>query len=59
MTVVKVDPGVCGFICSVLTTKKALDKVDVRIESKCDMVTALGQALQEVTIQDLFKRPFQ
>lgn len=58
MTSVKVDPGICGFACSVQTSKKAHDAVDVRVECECEMVSELGDKLKEVTIQDLFKRPF-
>lgn len=58
MTTVKVEPGICGFQCSVSTSKKAPDAVDVRLECECKMIAALGSALQEVTIHDLFKRPF-
>ena len=58
MTSVKVDPGICGFACSVQTSKKAHDTVDVRVECECEMVSELGDKLKEVTLQDLFKRPF-
>jgi hypothetical protein len=58
MTRVKVEPRVCGFAWSVQTSKKAHDAVDVRVECGCDMVAELGDNLKEVTIQNLFKRPF-
>jgi hypothetical protein len=58
MTSVEVEPGICGFACSVQTSKKAHDAVDVRVECGCDMVAELGDQLKEVTIRDLFKRPF-
>jgi hypothetical protein len=58
MTRVKVEPGICGFAYSVVTSKKSHDALDVRVECDCDMISALAKAPQEVTIQDLFKRPF-
>jgi len=53
---VSVTPGICGFPCKVIATRKAKRVASIEIVgSDCKMINNLGASLREVSIVDLFK----
>ena len=52
-----VDPGICGFTCTVKSTSK--DKKTAQIEiygSGCTMIQELAGTVKEVSMQDILFR---
>jgi len=58
---VKVDPGICGFVCSISAWKEGT-QVEFDIQSDCDQIKKVGLCLGRIKIKDLFvpltKSPF-
>ena len=58
---VNVDPGICGFMCSVSAWKEG-SGVEFRIRSQCGQIKSLAHGLGPVDMKDLFvpltKSPF-
>ena len=53
---VSVSPGICGFVCQVMATRKSKKIAAIKIiGSECKMIKKLGENLLEVTLFDLFK----
>jgi len=53
---VSVTPGICGFVCQVIATRKSRRTATVEIlGSGCKMINKLGTSLPEITLADLFK----
>ena len=53
---ISVTPGICGFVCKVIATRKSKRVADIEIiGSKCKMINDLGTTLPEITLFDLFK----
>lgn len=52
---VSVTPGICGFVCKVVATRKSKRVASIEIVgSECKMINNLGASLQEITVVDLF-----
>jgi hypothetical protein len=51
-----VNPGICGFLCQVVVTRKSkrIAKIEI-IGSECKLINQLGSRLSEITFFDLFK----
>lgn len=53
---VSVDPGICGFPCTIVVTAKARRQVKVEITgSDCKHVQQLGAQVTEIGLKELFK----
>lgn len=53
---VSVIPGICGFDCQVIATRKSKRVAGIEIiGSHCKMIRNLGASLQEMSLADLFK----
>ena len=50
---VMVDPGICGFICSILAWKDGKE-VKFDIQSECGQIRKLAGTLGPITVRDLF-----
>jgi hypothetical protein len=50
---VAVDPGICGFICSIRAWKEG-KTVRFDIQSECAQILKLAEALDPITLKDLF-----
>ena len=55
MAKVEVNPGVCGMVCNVEVSKKDRMNLEVKIETKCEMVNKLGELIGEVNLRDALK----
>lgn len=53
MVRVTVDPGICGFICSINAWKEG-KAVSFDIRSECDQIKKLAGELGPITLKDLF-----
>jgi hypothetical protein len=54
-TTLSVEPGVCGFHCTIRATKSKDGKVRVSIsDSQCELVLKMSKFFEELTLQDLF-----
>ena len=51
---VKVDPGICGFNCSIHAYKGEGKTVRFEIQSDCDQIQTLATHLKEIGIKDIF-----
>ena len=54
MTRVKVEPGVCGMVSTIEVSKDGM-KMNLKIDSACEMVKQLGEGLAEVSLRDALK----
>jgi hypothetical protein len=55
-TRVIVNPGVCGFRCTIHARKAGKGRVAVNIlDSHCEQVQKMSQSLEEISMADLFK----
>ena len=53
--VVKVDPGVCGFPCTVVARPSGKKSAAIEIlECGCTMVQKMSESLSEISLNDLF-----
>ncbi len=51
---VTVDPGICGFNCSIHAYKGKGKTVRFEIQSDCDQIQTLATHLEEIGIKDIF-----
>jgi hypothetical protein len=51
---VDVDPGICGFICSIRAVKRGKGSVEISIQSDCDQIDKLADRLSVISIKELF-----
>lgn len=56
MTRVVVDPGICGMHTTIEVDKVTKRKVNVKVNSHCEIVAKLGESLTEVDPWDVFKQ---
>ena len=53
--VISVDPGICGFGCTVRSERSGKRSVRIDItESGCTLIQKLADQLPDITLQDLF-----
>ena len=54
-TYVAVEPGVCGFSCTVCAKKSVDGKIGITInDSDCELVREMLKQFHEITLKDLF-----
>ena len=54
-TTLAVEPGVCGFQCTIRAKKSKDGKVQVSIsDSQCELVQKMSEFFEELTLKDLF-----
>ena len=54
-TTLAVEPGVCGFQCTIRAKKSKDGKVQVSISnSQCELVQKMSASFKELTLKDLF-----
>jgi hypothetical protein len=51
---VDVDPGICGFGCSIQATKREKGSVEISIQSECNQVSIMADSLPKINIKELF-----
>lgn len=51
---VKVDPGICGFTCSINAYKDGKYSVRFEIQSDCGQIQDLARDLGKISMKDLF-----
>jgi hypothetical protein len=51
---VQVDPGICGFNCSIHAYKGKGKTVRFKIQSDCNQIQILATHLEEIGIKDIF-----
>ena len=57
MTRVTVNPGVCGMVCNIEVSKVDGQQVNLKIETKCDMICELNKELNILGLRDALKPP--
>ena len=55
MAKVEVNPGVCGMVCKVEISKKDRMNLEVKLDSKCEMVNKLGELIGEVNLREALR----
>ncbi|MFC1920265.1 DUF6951 family protein [Chloroflexota bacterium] len=55
MTRVTVNPGVCGMVSTITVSKKDRWQVNLKIDSKCEMIIKIGEELAEMDMRDAMK----
>jgi len=50
----EVDPGICGFTCSINACKDGEHSVKFEIQSDCDQIQKLSRELGKIEMKDLF-----
>ena len=50
----EVDPGICGFTCSINAFKDGKHSVKFEIQSDCDQIQNLAGDLGKISMKDLF-----
>ncbi len=50
----QVDPGICGFTCSINAFKDGKHSVKFEIQSDCDQIQNLAGDLGKISMKDLF-----
>ena len=50
----EVDPGICGFTCSINAYKDGKHTVRFEIQSDCDQIQNLARDLGKISMKDLF-----
>jgi len=58
MKKVHVDPGICGFKCSIKAEKADGQIVRLTIESECKQIQKLAEAAKEMGLRDVVGKPF-
>ena len=58
MKKVRVDPGICGFECTITAVKKDSLIVQLTIESECKQIQKLAEAVKEMELRDVVGKPF-
>ena len=52
---VRVDPGICGFVCAVYAQKLEARKVKIDIEgSECKQIQRLSELITQIGFRDIF-----
>lgn len=52
---VRVDPGICGFACSVYAQKRKTREVKINIEgSECKQIQRLSELITQIGFRDVF-----
>mgnify|MGYP001191669452 FL=1 len=52
---VRVDPGICGFVCTVCAKKLGARKVKIAIEgSECKQIQRLSELITQIGFRDVF-----
>ena len=51
---VNVDPGICGFTCSILAKKDGKRSVKFDIQSDCNQIQELADTLGNISMKELF-----
>lgn len=55
ITMVTVEPGICGFPCVIETRKEDSRTVSIKIsDSECNQIKKLSKRLDRMTLQELF-----
>ena len=54
---VTVDPGICGFSCSIVAVREARRRVRFEIRTECSQIQTLASTLAEIDMKDLFSPP--
>lgn len=50
-----VNPGACGFSCTIYAIKTEKNKVEVTVmDSDCDQIQKLSELLKEISMEELF-----
>jgi hypothetical protein len=52
-----VEPGICGFSCSVLAVRQGRRTVHFEIRSECQQIQTLASTLGKIDMRDLFSPP--
>ena len=55
MTLVVVNPGVCGINATIEVTKISKRRLRVEVSTDCEMITKMGELLVEVDLKDILK----
>lgn len=58
MTTLDVKAGICGFSARVHAVTHEKQSVAIRIESDCENVATFSKNLNQLTIKDIFRHPF-
>jgi len=56
MTKLIISPGACGFVTAVTVRKKGGKAYAVSVETECETVRKLGEAVAELNMMDCFTR---
>ena len=51
---VVVDPGICGFVCSIQAMKRERGYAEISIQSDCNQIAILAGRLPAISIKELF-----
>jgi len=52
---IRVDPGICGFVCAVYAQKIEARKVNIAIEgSECKQIQRLSELITQIGFRDVF-----
>ena len=51
---VDVDPGICGFTCSIQAMKREKGSVEISIQSECNQIGLLADRMPAISIKELF-----
>jgi hypothetical protein len=57
VTRVTVNPGVCGMVCNIEVSKVDRQQLNLKIETKCDMICELNKELDVLGLRDTLKPP--
>jgi len=52
--IVKGEPGICGFPCTIRAEKSGKGSVTVKIASECKQIQRLSACLTEISLKELF-----
>ena len=55
MTKVTLNPGVCGMATSIAVSNGSRGVVGLEIDTKCEMINKMGEALAEVQVREALK----
>ena len=52
MTVVEINPGICGFVTTISASRKTRDSVKIEIRTKCESVQKFAGQIEEIDWKD-------
>jgi Family of unknown function (DUF6951) len=58
MTKLIVDPGACGFTCTVEVDKVGKYQATINIQSHCKQIKKLADAITEIDFMEICRQPF-